>query len=117
VGAEYLVLHLVGDYLLQTDWMAQNKKKSTWPCLAHILAYMVPFVIVTHLVWWQLLLIAAQHFWSDRSNIVVWLMKIKGSEKFATGLLAPWSIVVTDNVLHVVWIYLVVWLGGYYGVG
>ncbi len=30
-----LVGHLVGDYLVQNDWMALNKKKSMLPCLVH----------------------------------------------------------------------------------
>ena len=30
-----LIGHLVGDYLLQNDWMALNKKKQHLPCLVH----------------------------------------------------------------------------------
>lgn len=30
-----LVGHLVGDYLLQNDYMALNKKKSSFHCMVH----------------------------------------------------------------------------------
>jgi hypothetical protein len=30
-----LVGHMVGDYLLQNDWMAQNKKQRSFPCVVH----------------------------------------------------------------------------------
>ena len=40
---ELLLGHLVGDYLLQTEWMAMNKSKNTWEgwlaCTIHCLLY------------------------------------------------------------------------------
>lgn len=71
---------------------------------------MIPFLLCG-LHWWQLLIIATQHFFTDRTNFVIWFMKIKGSEKFATGMLSPWSIVVTDNILHILTIAFVIYLG------
>lgn len=101
------IAHLIGDYLLQNDWMAFGKKQRSWICAVHILAYMIPFLFCG-LAWWQLALIAVQHFAQDRTGFIMWLMKVKGSEKFATGPCAPWSIIVTDNVVHIVWIAFVV---------
>lgn len=48
-----LLAHLFGDYILQSDWMAQNKTKRSWPALAHALLYSLCFV--------PLLWVAAQH--------------------------------------------------------
>lgn len=31
--------HMVGDYLIQSDWMAQEKTKRWWPAIAHALTY------------------------------------------------------------------------------
>jgi hypothetical protein len=98
-----ILSHFIGDYLLQNDWMALNKKKNSLICLVHVLCYMIPFLFC-HLSWLALVLIAIQHFIQDRTNFVLWLMKIKGSEKFATGPCAPWSIILTDNLLHIIWI-------------
>jgi hypothetical protein len=96
----WIYAHLIGDYLLQNDWMALNKKKSSWICAVHVAAYMLPFLLCG-LSWWQLALIAVHHFAQDRTNFVVWFMEIKGSEQFASGPCAPWSIIVTDNIIHI----------------
>lgn len=101
----WLIAHLIGDYLLQNDWMAMNKKTSDWACFVHVVLYMIPFLFCGF-VWWQLLLIAVQHYALDRTNFVVNFMKWKGSGDFAKNM-APWSIIITDNVLHIVWIYFV----------
>jgi len=98
----WIYAHLIGDYLIQTDWMALGKKRSSWICAVHVLTYLIPFLFCG-LEWWQLALIGVEHFAQDRTGFVVWLMKVKGSAAFATGPCSPWSIIVTDNVLHVLW--------------
>jgi hypothetical protein len=40
-----LLLHLIGDYMTQTDWMAKNKTKSSLAAGAHAIVYSVPFLI------------------------------------------------------------------------
>lgn len=100
--------HLIGDYLLQNDWMAQNKKKSTFHCLVHIITYMIPFLFLGfHLSWVQFILIAIQHFITDRTMIVYKFMLWKGQPIFASEPMYPWSVIVMDNILHIVWIWFV----------
>jgi len=53
------------------------------------------------LAWWQIVLIGAQHFAQDRTTVVPWLMRVKGSAAFMQPPCGPWSIIVTDNILHV----------------
>jgi len=86
--------------------MAMNKKKSHWACLCHVATYMIPFLFAG-LVWWQLLLIFIQHYLQDNTNFVVWFMKFSGSKKFAEPPMSPWSIIVVDNILHILWMALV----------
>ena len=105
----WIYAHLIGDYIIQTDKMAHNKKKSSIYCAIHVASYIVPFLLCG-LSWWQLLLIAAQHYAIDRTNFIMWFMKIKGYNIFATGVCSPWSIIVTDNILHILWIAFVVWI-------
>jgi hypothetical protein len=38
-----LVLHFVGDFLLQNDWMALNKSKAWTPLLLHVSVYSICF--------------------------------------------------------------------------
>ncbi len=103
----WIYAHLIGDYLLQNDWMAAGKKRSYWICVAHVTAYMVPFLFCD-LSFWQFQTIWFQHFIQDHTNFIVWLMRLKGSAKFAEPPTAPWSIIVTDNSVHILWIACVV---------
>jgi hypothetical protein len=55
--------------------------------------------------------IAIQHFIQDRTGFVVWFMKKKGQANFAQPPMAPWSIIVTDNIMHIVWIAIILKAG------
>lgn len=99
----WIYAHLIGDYLIQNDWMANGKKRSSWICAVHILTYLLPFAF-TVLSWWQIALIGAQHFAQDRTGFVAWLMKAKGSAAFLQPPCGPWSAIITDNILHILWI-------------
>jgi hypothetical protein len=101
----FIYAHLIGDYLLQTDKMALNKKYSDLWCLIHVLTYMLPFVF-TNINIYGLIFIAIQHYFQDRYNFVVWFMKVKGSSNFATNF-GPWSIILTDNIIHILFIALI----------
>jgi hypothetical protein len=103
----WIYAHLIGDYLLQNDWMVSRKKQSHAACTVHVALYMLPF-LWCDLSYMQFLAIGLQHFLQDRSNFIVWLMRVKGSSRFAEPPMAPWSIVVTDNVVHILFIALIV---------
>jgi hypothetical protein len=99
----WILAHLIGDYILQNDWMALGKKRSNSICLVHVLTYLIPFLF-TGLVWWGIVLIGIEHFIQDRTNIILWFMRMKGSAKFAEPPIAPWSIILTDNIIHILFI-------------
>jgi hypothetical protein len=46
-----LLAHFVGDYLLQSDWMAVEKIKRWLPAIAHAVWYSVPFGVVLAVFW------------------------------------------------------------------
>jgi hypothetical protein len=71
------------------------------------MAYLLPFLFCG-LAWWQLALIGVQHFAQDRTGFVPWLMRAKGSAAFAQPPCGPWSVILTDNILHVLWMAAVV---------
>lgn len=98
----WLIGHLVGDYLAQNDWMALNKKKNSWACAAHVAAYTFIVLLFTWWPWWTYLIIAGTHFLQDRTQFIPWLMKKLKQEQFAKPPLAPWSVIVVDNILHLV---------------
>ena len=75
-----IVGHLVGDYLLQNDWMAQNKKRATFPCVVHCLLWTYAVVLLsgwTH-PWVQGVLFLT-HFAQDRTTLVNRWMRLIGA--------------------------------------
>jgi Protein of unknown function (DUF3307) len=103
----WILAHLIGDFFFQTDWMAAKKKSASFVCGVHAIAYLLPFLLCG-LTWWQMILIGVQHFAQDRWNFVPWFMKAKRSAGFMAVPLAPWSLILTDNILHCLWIWMVV---------
>jgi hypothetical protein len=107
----WFLAHLVGDFLIQTDWMATRKRQSSGVCAIHALTYLLPFLALGY-GWLILLLVGCEHFLQDRFGLARWFMRYTNHEIFATGALSPWSVVVVDQVLHLVWIAgTLAWLG------
>ena len=78
-----LLGHMVGDYLLQNNWMAMNKSGSTLKCAVHCGLYTIAVSIATwsvSLAHWQWpLLVFASHFPIDRWSLAdKWLHLIRG---------------------------------------
>jgi hypothetical protein len=67
---EQLLLHAIGDYWIQSDWMALNKAKKTFNCLVHCLIYTSCFLLLT-VSWKALAFIFLTHFIIDRFPIIV----------------------------------------------
>lgn len=61
----HIILHLIGDYVLQSDWMASEKTKRNVPALVHAVTYSLPFLLLTT-SWKAILFIAVTHFVIDR---------------------------------------------------
>lgn len=47
ITANQLVAHALGDYVLQSDWMASKKTTSWFAAIAHALTYALPFLVLT----------------------------------------------------------------------
>jgi hypothetical protein len=99
-----IVGHLIGDFILQNDWQAQGKKKSSWICAFHCLLWTLSVILVAgwwrH--WWVWPVLFITHFIQDRGPLVRKWMHLAGQDSFAGPPLGPWSIIVVDNVLHIV---------------
>ncbi|MER6531357.1 hypothetical protein [Streptomyces sp. NPDC001508] len=44
---ENLPAPLAGDCLIQSDWMATEKVKRSWPAIVHGITYGLPFLVIT----------------------------------------------------------------------
>jgi len=65
ITADQLIAHAVGDYILQSDWMANTKTQKSSAALAHVLTYFLPFLFLTT-SWKALAVIIGTHFVIDR---------------------------------------------------
>lgn len=115
--ADQLVAHVIGDYILQSEWMATQKSRRSLPALVHSLTYLIPFLFITRNPY-TLAVIAGTHFVLDRWHLARHVAWIKNrpwpgsapwSECSKTGFhpdtapwLAGWLVIIVDNVLHVV---------------
>lgn len=125
VIAATALAHMVGDYLIQSDWMAQEKTRRWWPAIAHAVTYGLPFLLVTHSPL-ALLVIVGTHALIDRYRLarhVVWGKNQLAPKSFRpahtpTGYgadrpdwLAVWLLIIADNIIHMlINVGAVVWL-------
>jgi len=109
--------HLIGDYLIQSHWMATKKTERWWPAVAHAVTYGLPFLVITRNPA-TLAIIVVTHAVIDRYRLarhVVWAKNHLGPkpppwpECRATGYpsdtppwLAVWLMIIADNTLHLV---------------
>ena len=73
--ADQIVAHLVGDYILQSHWMATEKGKQHFAAALHAICYTLPFLLITQSIA-ALAVICGTHFVIDRwrlARFVVWL--------------------------------------------
>lgn len=117
-SADQIVAHLVGDFLLQNDWMAREKSRNSLACLAHVLFYTLPFLLITQSPA-ALAVIAGTHFAIDRWALVRALVWARNApfpdhrswrECLGTGgfhphtpeFLARFLYIAFDNIVHIV---------------
>ena len=123
VFTAFLVAHMVGDYLFQTDWQARHKRgglsdpQAFRALVSHVTTYTLAFVPA--LVWigdeldpgWGLLaaaLIFLPHLVLDDGRFVrAYLANVKRAEGFDVGLAAS-----VDQSFHVLSLFLVALLVG-----
>lgn len=110
-----LILHLIGDYITQTDWMAKNKTKSNVAAAAHAIVYSLPFLMLQPSVS-AFAVILGTHYLIDRYRLARFLVYAKnkatdwnlkwedasatGYHKDAPAWLTVWLLIAADNTLH-----------------
>lgn len=127
--ANQLVAHAVGDYIMQSDWMAGNKTWKNSAAAIHAATYTIPFLFITQSLT-ALLIIFGSHYIVDRYSLARYLVYVKNGpwyrglhwdekgkyqgyhwalkELTVTGYpphrpiwLAFWLTVIADNIIHV----------------
>ncbi len=106
-----LVGHLVGDYLLQTGWMAERKASHWWPLMAHAAVYTTVVtaagLLAGGLSAGAIALVLASHLVLDGTTFTAWWSRRVQS---VTPSAKVWLPIVTDQVFHLVALVLAVLL-------
>ena len=103
-----IIGHLVADYLLQFDFIAENKKKSSLICALHCLIWASCVCLLGNISSNKIFVILfVTHYIQDRWQLIPWYMKIIGQNNFTKPPLAPWSLIVVDNVWHIFTIWII----------
>jgi len=115
---DYFIGHLIGDYLLQNDWQAMNKKSMSlkgWiTCSIHSILYTLAVCLCTS--WWRwylILLVFLSHFPIDKTYIVAKYMRLVGAFKRVIDDPAVdmnhkvWAYLFVDNTVHLTLLWLI----------
>jgi len=99
-----LIAHGVGDFMLQNQWMADNKAKSNWVCAIHVLLYGLAFYLFT----WgaislaQMAAVVGTHFLIDRLRLAYrWRLMMNIDYPLEQGPINTFVIIAIDQVMHV----------------
>lgn len=116
--ADQIVAHLVGDYILQSHWMATEKTKQSFAAAVHAICYTLPFLLITRAPA-MLAVICGTHFLIDRfrlARFVVWAKNGARGPITATGYpddvqpwLSVWLLIIADNTIHLLCNGLAIW--------
>jgi len=111
-GYLQLILHLLGDYLIQSDNMA-NKKTNSWLwAFIHSLTYSISFFLIGSPL--AVLFIFLTHLMIDRFRLVRFILKLKEwrfNEYWGYITQGPdakqpfmwiWLMIIADNSLHII---------------
>lgn len=114
ISADQILAHLVGDYILQSHWMATEKTKQSFAAGVHAVTYTLPFLFISQNPM-VLAFICGTHFLIDRFRLaryVVWLKNgyaFEGKQVTGTGYrddvppwLSVWLLIIADNTIHLV---------------
>jgi hypothetical protein len=114
VALGIVLTHLVGDYLLQSHWMATEKTRHWWPAIAHGVTYTLPYLFITQSAP-AVAMICCTHIVIDRYRLVRYVVWAKNQAAphshrpplTATGYgqdtpawLAVWLLIIADNTVH-----------------
>lgn len=102
------ILHLVGDYLLQNDWMAREKTKSSLATFIHAVVYSIPFYILLYdsTIW----IVFLSHYFIDRYRLPIywiklvnwnWKSKNFGYDETKPQFMSIWLMIIIDNTFHI----------------
>lgn len=94
------------------DWhfKASAYRKGHLTCTVHCLLYTLAVWLCScwWLPWWGAVACFLAHWPVDRFSLAKkWMMNVSGQAAFASGSMAPWSVVVVDNTFHLLTLFVI----------
>jgi len=107
-----LIAHLIGDWIIQTYWMAIEKSKHLLPLLAHVFTYHIftfgalylAGVDLIQAIWATLFLAVTHAILDNRRFEIWWILRIK---KFKDREIPTWLLLGVDQSFHLVLLFVV----------
>jgi ABC-type amino acid transport system permease subunit len=97
-----LLGHVVGDFLLQTRWMAAHKAAQWLPLAVHAAVYTVSVAVLGSLVGtlhlWALAVLFVSHMALDHRRFVRWWSRVV--QGVTPGAPEAWVIIMADQSFH-----------------
>lgn len=95
--------------------LAAEKEWHRWwkghlACTVHCLLYTFAVALCSFwwMPWWGYVATFALHWPIDRFRLArLWMVHVSGQKAFATGPLSPWSIILVDNVFHLLTLFVI----------
>lgn len=113
---EQLILHLVGDYITQTDTMASKKVNDIRYAILHAFIYSVPFLLL-NISLTAFMVIFISHAIIDRYRIAKYIIfarnfihdrsllwkdcSVTGYHNDKPQWMSVWLMIIADNTLHI----------------
>ena len=107
-----LIGHLIGDFLLQTSWMANHKVKRYLPLVTHAFIYSIVIAFIAQmgfggLSWLSIAVIFVSHIILDQRKFVQWWLRvIMGIKKTQI----PWLQITVDQIFHLLVLVIALYL-------
>lgn len=113
---DQIICHLVGDYVLQTAWMATEKTRRNIATIVHSIVYCLPFLFLQPSCN-ALTVMVVTHFFIDRFRLARYVVIFRdwltdglrskdcqdnGFPKETPIWLSGWLAIIVDNVLHII---------------
>lgn len=102
--AMILAGHMLGDFIVQTDWMAANKEHVWKANIIHAVSYNLMMAALVLPFWhsWEayvfLAISTGTHALFDRRWPTRWVLNVTHSKWFATQF---WGVIATDQAIHI----------------
>lgn len=109
-SGDWIPVGITPEMQAQRDWdnQALEARMAPGACSLHCLQYTLAVFLFCFwfLPWWAYPVVFLTHWPIDRYRLARKLMLYNGQKEFATGVFAPWSVILVDNILHLIVLFI-----------